>query len=152
MRAGVDSMKVMKIMCSFIFILFLSGITFSSCTTSTYIEKKSPSTESVTEPATEPSTSPSIGTSPWEPTPGEMAKFTYRYFPLSFVYFNIDKGIYFYLSEGKWVVSYSLPQTIPIDRDDYVILKMMIDKPYTFHEDVVKKYPPLSQRDEITVP
>lgn len=137
---GADSMKAMSIMCSFIFILLLSGITVNSCTTSTYTEQKSPSTE------------PLISTSPWEPTPGERAKFTYRYFPSSFVYFNIDRGTYFYLSEGEWVDSYSLPQTIPVDRDDYVILRMMIDKPYTFHEDVVKKYPPPSQREETTVP
>jgi hypothetical protein len=137
---GADSMKAISIMYSFILILLLLGIIVISCTTSTYTETKSPQTE------------PFIGTSPWEPTPGERAKFTYRYFPSSFVYFNIDRGIYFYLSEGKWVDSHSLPQTIPIERDDYVILKMMIDKPYTFHEDVVKKYPPPSQREESTVP
>jgi hypothetical protein len=91
-------------------------------------------------------------TSPWEPTRGERAKFTYRYFPSSFVYFNIDRGIYFYLSEGKWVNSYSLPKAIPIDRDPHVILKMIIDKPYMFHEDVVKKYPPPPQSKETTVP
>lgn len=133
-------MKAMSIMCSFILIMLLSGIIVSSCTTSKYAEKKSPQSE------------PFISISPSEPTSGERAKFTYRYFPSSFVYFNIDRGIYFYLSEGKWVDSYSLPQTIPIDRDDYVILKIMIDKPYTFHEDVVKKYPPPSQREETTVP
>jgi hypothetical protein len=137
---GADSVKVMSIMRSFMLILLLTGITVSSCTTSTYVEKKSTSTE------------PVISTSPWEPPRGERAKFTYRYFPSSFVYFNIDRGIYFYLSEGKWVDSYSLPQAIPIDRDDHVILKMIIDKPYMFHEDVVKKYPPPSQTEETTVP
>ena len=143
---GADSMKAMSKMYSFILILLLSGTIFVSCTTSTYTEKKSPATEPIID------TSPVIDTSPWEPTPDERAKFTYRYFPSSFVYFNIDRGIYCYLSEGNWVDSYSLPQTIPIDRDDYVILKMMIDKPYTFHEDVVNKYPPPSQREETTVP
>lgn len=149
-------MKVMSIMYSFILILLLTGITVSSCTTSTYTENKSTLTEPYidTSPYTENKstlTEPSIDTSPWEPTSGESAKFTYRYFPSSFVYFNIDIGKYYYLSEGKWVDSYSLPQDIPIDRDDYVILEMMIDKPYMFHEDVVKKYPP-PQSEKSTVP
>ena len=141
-------MKVMRIMSSFILILLLTGITVSSCTTSTYTKKKSTSTEPVIGTSTEPV----ISTSPWEPPRREKAKFTYRYFPSSFVYFNIDRGIYFYLSEGKWVNSYSLPQAIPIDRDAHVILKMIIDKPYMFHEDVVKKHPPPSQTEKTTVP
>jgi hypothetical protein len=173
-------MKVMSKMCTFMLILLLTGITVSSCTTSTYTEKKSISTEPVigtstepvigtstepvigtstepvigtsTEPVISTSTEPVISTAPWEPPRGERAKFTYRYFPSSFVYFNIDRGIYFYLSEGKWVDSYSLPQAIPIDRDDYVILKMIIDKPYMFHKDVVKKHPPPSQTEETKVP
>ncbi len=113
-----------------LFMTLLSGITLSSCAPHTYIDKKSPA------PGL------SSGPPPWAPAHGHRAKFTYRYYPSSFVYFNIDRGMYFYLSDGMWVNSYSLPHTISLSPDDYVILKMDVDKPYAFHKDVAKKYPP----------
>jgi hypothetical protein len=123
-------MKTMIKKYSFLFMVLLLGITVSSCATYTYTEKKSPDTEL------------SSGPPPWAPAHGHRAKFTYRYYPSSFVYFNIEKGIYFYLSHGVWVDSYSLPSTISISPDGYVILKMDVDKPYTFHKDVAKRHPP----------
>lgn len=123
-------MKTMIKKYSFLFMVLLLGITVSSCATYIYTDKKALDSE------------PSLGPPPWAPAHGYRAKFTYRYYPSSFIYFNIDKGIYFYLSDGVWVDSYSLPPTISITPDGYVILKMDIDKPYTFHKDVVKKYPP----------
>lgn len=123
-------MKTMIKKYSFLFMVFLLGVTVSSCATYTYPDKKSPGPEL------------SSGPPPWAPAHGYRAKFTYRYYPSSLVYFNIEKGVYFYLSNGVWVNSYYLPQTISIAPDGYVILKMDVDKPYTFHKDVVKRHPP----------
>jgi hypothetical protein len=123
-------MKPMIMKYPFLFMVMLLGTIVISCATYTYTDKKTPDTK------------PSLGPPPWAPAHGYRAKFTYRYFPSSFVYFNIDRGIYFYLSDGIWVESYSLPQTISIPPDGYVILKMDVDKPYIFHKDVIKKYPP----------
>lgn len=114
---------------SFVFMVLLLGITVSSCAPYTYSGRKSPDTEL------------SSGPPPWAPAHGRRAKFTYRYYPSSFVYFSIDRGIYYYLSDGVWVDSYSLPRTIVI-RDDYIILKMDVEKPHVFHKDVAKRYPP----------
>lgn len=122
---------------SFLFMVFLLGITVSSCATYTYTDKRSPDTEL------------SSGPPPWAPAHGYRAKFTYRYYPSSFVYFNIEKGVYFYLSNGVWINSYSLPPTISIVPDGYVILKMDVDKPYTFHKYVVKRHPPGLKKKKI---
>jgi hypothetical protein len=135
----MDEMKALIKKYSFLFIVLLLGITVSSCAKYTYTDKKSPDIEPYSGP---PPTEPSSGPPPWASAPGYKAKFTYRYYPSSFVYFSIDRGIYFYRSGGVWVDSYYLPQTISLTQDGYVILKMDVDKPYTFHKDVSKKYPP----------
>ena len=48
----------------------------------------------------------------------------------------------FYYNDGDWHVSVSLPKEIRIDVDDFVALEMDADKPYKYHSEVEKKYPP----------
>ena len=82
------------------------------------------------------------GPPPWAPAHGYRAKHRYLYYPSSYVYFDIGRKLYFYYSVGEWRVSATLPAEICIDVGHYVTLEMDIDKPYKFHQDVVKKHPP----------
>jgi hypothetical protein len=79
---------------------------------------------------------------PWAPAHGHRAKHHYRYYPSSYVYFDTGRGLYFYYEGGAWQVSVSLPTHIRIAVGDYVTLEMDTDRPYTYHSDVVKRYPP----------
>lgn len=90
----------------------------------------------------EPAPGPAAGPPPWAPAHGKRAKYTYRYYPAAHVYFNRERGIYFFRSEDAWVDAYTLPVTIQIDIDNYVILKMDTDRPYLYHGPVKEKYPP----------
>ena len=82
------------------------------------------------------------GPPPWAPAHGYRAKHRYNYYPSSYVYFDIDRILYFYLSAGQWRVSASLPADIRIEVGESVVLEMDTDTPYRYHTDVVKHYPP----------
>jgi outer membrane lipoprotein SlyB len=82
------------------------------------------------------------GPPPWAPAHGYRAKHRYRYYPSSYIYFDVDRGIYFYRSGGEWVSSAWLPRDVYLDREDYVTLEMDDDNPYRYHRDVVERYPP----------
>jgi len=86
------------------------------------------------------------GPPPWAPAHGYRAKYTYRYYPDAFVYYDTNRGLYFYLSNDKWEFSLSLPSFIKLDIDQSVVLEMDIDKPYIFHSEVVERYPPKNNR------
>lgn len=85
---------------------------------------------------------PPPGPPPWAPAHGYRAKHRYYYYPESYVYFDIERKIYFYYQSSGWQVSVSLPSEIRIDLHNYVMLEMDTDRPYQFHSDVVKRYPP----------
>ena len=82
------------------------------------------------------------GPPPWAPAHGYRAKHKYRYYPSSRIYYDTGREIYFYYKNGDWRVSVSLPVGIRIDVNDYVTLEMNADKPYRYHSEVEKKYPP----------
>jgi hypothetical protein len=82
------------------------------------------------------------GPPPWAPAHGYRAKYQYRYYPSASVYFDIGRKLYFYLHLGEWRVSTTLPTRIRIDVGEYVILEMDTDRPFLFHTEVVKRYPP----------
>jgi hypothetical protein len=86
----------------------------------------------------------STGSPPW--SHGNRAKHHYRYYPYHNVYFDEQQGVYFYLYDGRWQMSVSLPTYIRITVNDFVALDMDTDKPYEYHNDVVKRYPPGQQR------
>jgi hypothetical protein len=81
-------------------------------------------------------------TSPGASAYGNPAKNQYRYYPYDRVYFDEQRKVYYYNSEGNWQMSVSLPSSIRITVDDFVKLDMDTDKPYEYHNDVVRKYPP----------
>lgn len=78
----------------------------------------------------------------WAPAHGYRAKHHYRYYPEAQVYFNEKKGLYSYHRHGRWDTSSSLPETIRIDARKYVVLEMDTDRPYRYHSEIKKTYPP----------
>lgn len=56
--------------------------------------------------------------------------------------------MYFYLEGSDWRVGISLPAGIQINANEYVTLEMDTDKPYQYHSEVVKRYPPGLQKEK----
>lgn len=75
------------------------------------------------------------------PSHGYRAKHKYRYYPDECVYFDTDKGAYFYFDNGGWQISVSLPHSIRLGTN-YVSLELDTDKPYRYHTEHKEKYPP----------
>jgi hypothetical protein len=88
----------------------------------------------------------SPGSPPWASLRGNAVKYHYRYFPDYSVYLDEQRRIFFYPSDGEWQMSVWLPSSIRITVNDFVTLDMHTDKPYEYHNDVVKRYPPGQQR------
>ena len=82
------------------------------------------------------------GPPPWASAHGYRAKYKYHYYPSSYVYYSSERRSYFYQDNRGWRSVYELPSWITIEKDDYVILEMDTHRPYEFHSDVIKKYPP----------
>jgi hypothetical protein len=76
------------------------------------------------------------------PPPWGHGNHHYRYYPYDNIYFDEQQGVYFYLYNGGWQMSVSLPSYVQITVNDFVTLDMDTDKPYQYHNDVVKRYPP----------
>jgi hypothetical protein len=76
------------------------------------------------------------------PPPWAHGNHHYRYYTYDNIYFDEQQGVYFYLYNGGWQMSASLPAYIQITVNDFVTLDMDTDKPYQYHNDVVKRYPP----------
>ena len=76
------------------------------------------------------------------PAHGYRAKYQYRYYPSRSVYYDTGRGLYFYLKGDNWEVGATLPSHIRIGLGDSVSIELDTDKPYLYHADHVKKYPP----------
>jgi hypothetical protein len=83
------------------------------------------------------------GPPPWAPAHGRRAKYLYKYFPGTDVYFEPQRGVYFFLEAGIWRVSARLPDPLKLGVDLHaaIELPMDVDKPYVFHEQVKSSYP-----------
>ena len=79
---------------------------------------------------------------PWAPAHGYRAKHHYYYYPETHVYFDVGRSLYFYYHDGGWRTSVSLPAGMLISVGDRVTLDMDGDRPYVYHSEVVKRYPP----------
>lgn len=75
------------------------------------------------------------------PAHGYRAKHRYRYYPDAYVYFDTAKAAYFYIDNANWRMSVSLPSSIRLG-SAYVSLELDTDKPYVYHHEHRKKYPP----------
>ena len=85
---------------------------------------------------------PESGPPPWAPAHGHRAKHHYYYYPESHVYFDVGRSLYFHYNGGGWQASVSLPSGIRISAGEHVSLDMDNDRPYIYHADVEKRYPP----------
>jgi len=76
------------------------------------------------------------------PAHGYRAKHQYRYYPSNSVYFDTERGLYFYIKGENWEVGASLPTKLMVNLGDYVNLELDTDKPYIHHNEHIKQYPP----------
>ena len=82
------------------------------------------------------------GPPPHAPAHGYRAKHQYRYYPSCSVYFDCGRKIYFYIKGDRWEVAASLPSSLKVGLGDYVFMELDTDKPYIYHAEHVKDYPP----------
>ena len=82
------------------------------------------------------------GPPPHAPAHGYRAKYAYRYYPDSCVYFDVHRGVYFHLTGDSWRMSVSLPNEIHVRLADYVMVELDTDTPYANFEEHRAKYPP----------
>jgi len=82
------------------------------------------------------------GPPPHAPAHGYRAKHTYYYYPQSHVYFDINRGVYFYIDNDEWRMATVLPLSLSIKLGDHVTIAMDSDKPYLSLQEHQKKYPP----------
>ena len=82
------------------------------------------------------------GPPPHAPAHGYRAKYKYRYYPVSSVYYDMNRSLYFYLEGPYWQISASLPHAIQVGLGDHVVLEMEADKPYIHYDEHKHKYPP----------
>ena len=76
------------------------------------------------------------------PAHGYRAKHQYRYYPSRSVYYDTDRGLYFYLKGDNWEVGASLPGSLRVGLGDAVDIELDTDRPYIHHAEHVKQYPP----------
>ena len=69
-------------------------------------------------------------------------KYAYRYYPSCAVYYDIHRGLYYYLEADNWRTSSSLSSNLERKLGSYVKIEMDHDKPYLDNDQHVKKYPP----------
>lgn len=82
------------------------------------------------------------GPPPWAPAHGYRAKYRYHYYPDAAVYLDVSRGVYFHVQNGRWIAAASLPKSLASSLGTYVVLEMDTERPYEFHKEVIKKYPP----------
>lgn len=75
------------------------------------------------------------------PAHGYRAKHHYRYYPDAYVYYDTGRSVYFYMDNGAWRMSVSLPGFIRLG-SAYVSLEMDIGEPYRHHYEHREQYPP----------
>ena len=76
------------------------------------------------------------------PAYGYRAKHQYRYYPSRSVYYDTERGLYFYIKGDNWEVGASLPSSLSAGLGNYVSMELDTDKPYIHYTEHVKKYPP----------
>jgi hypothetical protein len=69
-------------------------------------------------------------------------KFSYQYYPKCVVYYNIQRGLYFYRDDGTWKIFSSLPRNLGQQLGDFITIETDSDKPYLDNDKHVKKFPP----------
>lgn len=81
------------------------------------------------------------GPSPWERGRWYQASHGYYYYPGGDVYFRPADRVWFYQERGRWRSGRNLPEYVHVDFNRSVSINMATDRPYTFHQHVVTRYP-----------
>ncbi len=76
------------------------------------------------------------------PAHGYRAKHPSRSFPSAYVYFDVNRKLYFYLRGGNWEAAVSLPVDVSVKLGGYVSIELETDKPYIYNKQHKTKYPP----------
>jgi len=76
------------------------------------------------------------------PAHGLHKKYSYYYYPSSYVYYDANRGRYFYMEGSAWRSGSSLPSFVRIDSGEVIVVKVATDKPYTLFNSHKHKYPP----------
>ncbi len=113
-------------------IVAMSLFAFTNCSFTELTYKQEPAYSKKAKP----------GPPPWAPAHGRRAKYRYRYYRSAKIYYDSGRAIYFFYRDGRWRMSVSLPIGVMINVNDYTTLEMDHDKPYKYHSEVKKKYPP----------
>jgi len=82
------------------------------------------------------------GPPPHAPAHGYRAKYTYRYYPDAYAYFDVERNAYFYLAGDRWRMSVALPVELRVRLGEYITVEVDSDKPYTQFAEHKRKYPP----------
>jgi len=82
------------------------------------------------------------GPPPHAPAWGYRAKHQFRYYPDSYVYFDVTNKVYFYLEGVSWRTSALLPVHYQERLGGYVLIEADTDRPYTYFDKHRKEYPP----------
>jgi hypothetical protein len=83
------------------------------------------------------------GPPPWAPANGYRAKTRQVYFPDHNFYYDVQKGVYIYLSGKNWEVSATLPSifaNVNLKTSRQVELELNTDTPQQYNEDHKVKY------------
>lgn len=81
------------------------------------------------------------GPAQWERRSWYQRPQGYYYYPGGDVYYRQSDHVWFYQERGQWRSGRNLPDYIHIDFNRSVTLNMATDRPYTFHQQVVARYP-----------
>ena len=83
----------------------------------------------------------STGPAPWEHGRWYQRPQAYYYYPGADVYFRASDRVWFYQERGQWRSGRNLPEFVVVDFNRSVALTMATDRPYSFHQHVVTRYP-----------
>ena len=73
-------------------------------------------------------------------------RYSYQYYPKCSVYYDIQRGLYFYRDDGTWKIFSSLPRNIGQQLGDFITIETDSDKPYLDNDKHEKKFPPDDSR------
>jgi hypothetical protein len=83
------------------------------------------------------------GPPPWAPAHGYRAKTRHVYFPGHNFYYDVQKGVYIYLSGGQWLIRPALPTmyaSVNLREASWVELDLNTDAPHKFNGEHKGKY------------
>ena len=92
------------------------------------------------------------GPPPWAPAHGYRAKTRHIYFPQHNFYFDMQKGVYIYLSGGNWITAVKLPSLfgrVNLSQATQIELDFADDHPHKHNRDHQVKYKPKPQGSQV---